>query len=189
MKTSVNNSTNNVLGQIRSASLDQFKIYIKSSEVTARDRSSEELAYVQQLAHILVSGDDIEINFKVHFMLEVAKNYTIEKLGNVTVSDRLCVDFVKEYCNLVAGKAKAILETVGLSMGQSLPFAMQGYNELFYQRDPNDCGHDAWTLHGPKGSVYCSVGIRILNTDIEALLSKVIYQDQFGADSGSVELF
>jgi len=174
---------------LKVASVDQFRIYTNTAEIALRDIAVSELPFYQQLAHILVSGEDLELNFKTHFMLDDVKGYTTAKLKTDVVSNDQLTDFIKEYCNLVAGKAKLFLEEQQLVVGQSLPYAIQGFNEMFYPKTIGYSKDDAWDLGGPLGNIRCSCTIRLFKNPAITALKGVQYTCQFGQETGDIELF
>lgn len=190
METSeIHSALQHVIDTLKVASLDQFRIYTNTAEIALQDITISELPFYQQLAHILVSGEDLELNFKTHFMLDDVKSYTSAKLKSSAVNNNQLTDFIKEYCNLVAGKAKLFLEEQHLVVGQSLPYAIQGFNEMFYPKTNGYSKDDAWELNGALGSIRCSCTIRLFKTPAAAVLKGVQYTNRFGQESGEVELF
>ncbi len=190
METSdIHSALQHTIDTLKGASVDQFRIYTNTSEIALRDIPISDLPFYQLLAHILVSGEDLEVNFKTHFMLDDVKGYTNAKLKSDAVSNNQLTDFIKEYCNLVAGKAKLFLEEQNLVVGQSLPYAIQGFNEMFYPKTSGYSKDDAWELVGPLGSIRCSCTIKLFKTPAINALKNVKYVEQFGKDSGDIELF
>ena len=178
-----------LMGEIKRACQDQFKIYAGTAEVVSIRSEISDLPYYQQLAHILVSGDGIEVNFKTHFMMEDARKYAALKLKQDVVPDYLVIDYIKEFCNLVAGKVRTSLEDSGLMLGQSLPFAIQGFNEMFYPRNGGNSIVEAWTISASCGQLMCSALVRILNNDVLPFVEKTAYVEQYGKESGTIEIF
>jgi hypothetical protein len=185
----IHSALQHTIDTLKIASADQFRIYTNNSEIAFKEIEIAELPFYQQLAHILVSGEDLELNFKTHFMLDDVKGYTTAKLKSDIVSTNQITDFIKEYCNLVAGKAKLFLEEQRLVVGQSLPYAIQGFNEMFYPKTNGYSKDNAWELTGPLGSIRCSCTIRLFKTPAVTALKNVQYTNQFGRESGEVELF
>ena len=180
-------SSDVVFAQIRLAAQDQFKIYTGDESCSIADLSSKDLPFTQHLVHILVSGEEAEFHFKVHFMMDTVEAYTKQKLGLSEVAEQQCIDYVKEFANVVAGKIKGMLETLEFAVGQSLPVAMLGYNELFYDRY-KDHHMDCWQLGGPLGPISCSLSYKAFAADTTKRLEKISYsRDDDGA--GEIELF
>jgi hypothetical protein len=178
-----------LLMQVREASLDQFMIFAKRSGTELEPIETKRLPFVQHMTHILISGAELEVNFKTHFMLLDAIRLTKGKLAASEASTQQAIDFMKEYCNRIAGKTKAMLEATGLTMGQSLPFAIQGYNEIFYARDASWTSHAAWRLKDPQGEFCCSVAVILRTDDVLEPLKRVAYERENPDQIGAVELF
>lgn len=190
METSdIYSALQHTIDTLKCASVDQFRIYTNTPAIDLRNIQIPDLPFYQLLAHILVSGEDLEVNFKTHFMLDDVKGYTSAKLKSEAVNNNQLTDFIKEYCNLVAGKAKLFLEEQHLVVGQSLPYAIQGFNEMFYPKTTGYSKDDAWELNGPLGSIRCSCTITLFKTPAATVLKNVRYIERFGKDSGEIELF
>ena len=85
------------------------------------------------MAIILVSGESLHLTLKTHFATsEVARimpaSPDLVNVGRLTMMAR---DFVKEFCNLVAGSIKLALHNQGIATGISLPLVTRGFDELF----------------------------------------------------------
>ncbi len=175
--------------QIQNASQDQLKIYARAPEVTFQAEDFTDLPYAQQMSHILVTGKELEVNFKCHFMLNNARALAMLKIGASEISDSQAVDFVKEYCNIVAGKIKSMCESQHFDLGQSLPFVMQGYNEMFYPADSGRIVRRAWRLSAANTTLTCSVKIDIRDDSVFGKLGSVQYKPESGNDDLNLELF
>ena len=89
METSdIHSALQHTIDTLKSASVDQFRIYTNTSEIALRDIPISDLPFYQLLAHILVSGEDLEVNFKTHFMLEDVKG-SIKKLKQLSILERI----------------------------------------------------------------------------------------------------
>lgn len=185
----IKSSMQHMMDCVKDASLDQFQIFTKVQDAEMGETSIENLAYSQQMTHILITATDIEVNFKTHFMLKDAGQFVASKLGADPKTERQCVDFMKEYCNVVAGKVKAMLEKADVMAGQSLPFAIQGYNEMFYPKASEDKLHGAWKISCKLGEIVCSTTIEIRSEDILPNINNVKYAEGSGSESGDIELF
>jgi hypothetical protein len=176
-------------GAVRDASLDQLRLFAKCAAVRLEEVTVESLPFTQHLAHIMVVGPEIEISFKTHFMGGDALRFTKQKLGTAHATLPQGIDFMKEFCNLVAGKTKQLLEGHGFVMGQSLPFAIQGYNEIFYPRADDGTHHAAWRLTDAGGTVCCSVSAHVRKAECLTRLAGIEYRSEDQAAVGEVELF
>jgi len=95
------------------------------------------------------------------------------------ISDRRAVDYMKEYCNLVAGKIVTLFEDLQIDLGISLPQQARGFYEVFadYQEKdrPTVSFSDFWTLQAGDHTIACSAVMEILDhKQLESLLNYVI---------------
>jgi CheY-specific phosphatase CheX len=176
------------LEQIQAASANELMVYARvgSAEVQLADRT--QLPFVQHMTHILVSGAEIEVTFKTHFMNEAADWLLSQKVGKGMSLDH-AIDFMKEYSNIIAGKTKTMLEAAGFEVSQSLPFAVRGYNEIFYGSGDKKIVHHTWMIKAGDAALHCSVSI--VSRDVGALekLRQTSYQPKDSGDVGEAELF
>lgn len=176
------------LNQVRAASIDQLRIYAKAPKVTLETSDRDTLPFVQHMTHILVTGADLEITFKTHFMEDGAAELLATKLGSRPKPGQE-IDFMKEFSNIVAGKTKTMLERGGFVVAQSLPFSIRGYNEIFYEADRQSDQVEAWRLKAESAEIHCSVSIAIRTSDAHGRLSGVKYVPETEDALGEVELF
>lgn len=176
------------LSQVRHASLDQIRVYAKSPGVQINESNREALPFVQHMTHILVSGADLEVTFKTHFMEAAAAKLLMSKLGSVSSTDQV-VDFMKEFSNIVAGKTKTMLEAADFVVAQSLPFSIRGYNEIFYVEGGEGETFIAWGLAVDGIEIHCSAAVTLRSEATRAKLVDVKYKPEVAAQLGEVELF
>ena len=122
------------------------------------------------MAFILISGDSVRITFKVHFNLATAKNLAFRVFGGESAEDipvRQAFDYVKEYCNLVAGNVVSLFENVGVDLGISLPLCTRGFYEVFSDYAENDYPvvtySRFWRLQANENVIFCSARFELLN--------------------------
>ena len=148
----------------------------------------ENLAFNQYLSLILLHHPAMQARYTVHFMLNDAINLAAIRSNTAPtqVTKERAVDYFKEYCNVLAGNVTRDLGTSGVRFVHSLPFAIQGYNDIFFPLNEQDTFCDAFYLT----SDICRVGISldITVTDLDGLaplkgidMSKLITKP-FGGD-------
>lgn len=173
---------------VRLASADQLAGFARLDHVRVEPIEGSALPFLQQMTHVLVTGDEIVLNFKTHFMFDDVAQMALRKVGAVLTKPQT-IDFMKEFCNIAAGKAKTLLEATGMTLGQSLPFSIQGYNEIFYPETVRGGGTAAWRLVAPDGSITCSATVKASSAAVIESLARVTYSGATDPVSGEVELF
>ena len=174
--------------QIQHASLDQLRIYSKTPDIVATPADYALLPFFQHMAQILVSGADIDVVIKTHFMTLAAESLLMRKTGSI-LSNSHTIDFMKEFSNLLAGKTKAMLEESGFVVAQSLPFAIRGYNEIFYKVRLENSNQRVWSLKWNGSDIQCSVNITLKTHRDFTPLGTIQYNVQNQDDVGEVEIF
>ena len=154
-------------------------------EITTCER--ENLAFNQYLALILMHHSSLQARFTVHFMIKDAIALAAAKLGvpvsEVSVANG--VDYFKEFCNIVAGGVANDLTAADFPLVHSLPFAIQGYNDIFFPLSEQFAFCDAFYLSSSVAKVGISLDIAV--TDLSGLesvseldINQVLSQSQTG---------
>lgn len=168
---------------VRFASISRLKAHsgceeILTIEMPENFRPGKVLA--NNMVFILASGDAVRVTFKAHYNRDTARAMALRIFGGVSlqaISDRRAADYMKEYCNLVAGKVVTLFEDLRIELGISLPQQARGFYEVFadYQEKdkPTVSFSDFWTLRTGEFTISCSAVIEIL--DIKQLESLVDY--------------
>jgi CheY-specific phosphatase CheX len=114
-------------------------------------------------ALILISGTAVRVTFRVYFSTETAKKLAsgAYKMSESLVNSDQAYDFMKEYCNLCAGRVKLLLLTNNLQVGISLPLVTRGFDQVFEEESKETfCTEDRWRLVISTGmAVMCSARI------------------------------
>ncbi len=146
----------------------------------------------QWLSLIFVAAQAIKISFKVEYDFREMKYFAHQALAVTAeqVDTRMAHDFVKEYCNLCAGRIKKALEVHGDPSFMSLPLVTRGQDGVFFERAGTArFFEDFWTfqLSNREAKLDCSVLIEVF--DPKAMQKILI--PAFGGDEelGEVEFF
>lgn len=137
------------------------------------------------LAFILISGDLIRVTFKTHFNTDAAKRIAFRGDGGTivsNVSEREVFDFVKEYCNLVAGNVVALFEGVNIDMGIGLPLCTRGFYEVFTDYEnlasSSIIHSDFWRMRVNDSEFVCSALFEIIDDrPLECLINYEIVDE------------
>jgi len=160
-------------GLIRHAADTRLRKLVDSPEIEVCELEADFIPgriLANNLAFILISGDLIRIAFKTHFNTDAAKRIAFRVPdGTVAsnISEREVFDFVKEYCNLVAGNVVALFEGISIDMGIGLPLCTRGFNEVF--TDYEDLASssiihsDFWRMRVNDSEFVCSALFEIID--------------------------
>lgn len=166
---------------VRQSSLSRFKLHTAQDEVFLKEvepgfRPGQVLA--SRMAFILVSGDGLRISFKTHFNPGTARNLAYRMFGEASpaaLSERQAVDYIKEYCNLVAGNIVTVCEGLRIELGISLPMSTRGFYEIFsdygVKPHPAIVFSDFWRLGALADEIHCSALLEITDSDLLAPLA------------------
>ena len=170
---------------VRFASMSRLKVHsdcdeIVTSEMPDNFRAGKVLA--NNMVFILTSGEPVRVTFKAHYNMDTARALASRIFGGVSaqaISDRRAVDYMKEYCNLVAGKIVTLFEDLQIDLGISLPQQARGFYEVFadYQEKdrPTVSFSDFWTLRAGEYTITCSALMEILDRkQLESLVDYAI---------------
>jgi hypothetical protein len=73
-------------------------------------------------------------------------------------------DFVREFCNVVAGYVKAVMANNSVVTGVSLPTLARGFDNFFFKTPTSGrVIEDQWKLTCGSSEIYCSNLIEIFN--------------------------
>lgn len=158
---------------VRHAAISRLKKHadcaeIEVSEIEAGFIPGRILA--NHMAFILISGNSVRVTFKTHFNTGAAKSLGMRVFGSDMaddVSEKQAFDFIKEYCNLVAGYVVTLFEGVGIDMGIGLPLCTRGFYEVFSDYEemvyPSIIYSDFWRMQANGNEVYCSALFEIID--------------------------
>ncbi len=156
-------STSQLTALIRDASLTRMQNLSKRNNISICEISEDPLVFAHWMSFILLSGKDLRILFKAHYMSTAAKFYAGKTYASSKerISKNRALDFFKEYCNLTAGSIKIALAKCQVKVGISLPILARGFDEIFYPR-PADSLMKYWSLVCEGETIFCSAHIAVL---------------------------
>jgi hypothetical protein len=142
------------------------------STVQVHDCERRTLAFNQHLSLMLMNHSAFTARYTLHFMLKDALAIVARKCKAAAddVTKERAVDYVKEFCNMLVGSVVNGLLAQELFAVHSLPFAMQGYNDIFFASHEKDGLFDAYYLASEHGRIGVSLAISVSNAEgLEAL--------------------
>jgi hypothetical protein len=170
-----------LLDIIQQSSLSRLKSLSKRDDVDLLAMDENPLVCAHWMSLILLSGPQLRVTFKTHFMLEAAQTFACKayQMESREVSQLRGKDFFREFCNLTAGHAKLVLAANDVRVGVSLPALARGFDDIFYPRDKLSAVRH-WKLVCNEASVICSVHFDIFGS--VAIRKMNIDQDQAVGD-------
>lgn len=149
---------------IRQKSILGLEAMCKKQGLQIKDISSDDKVLGHWMSVITVSGYKIHITFKVQFSIKTANSFSKHTYKHVkeTVSNSQNKDFMREFCNMVAGYIKNTLINNDLAVGVSLPLLCRGFDNFFFDPPVHvTSGKDCWKLFELDNNIYCSSVIDI----------------------------
>lgn len=139
----------------RLESVTRSKLSLEVGEI----ENPDDFVYAYWMSFILLSGKDLQLTFKAHFFSDEARYLVATGLKKQPeqISQNNIQDFMKEYCNLVAGEVKASLSASGVTIGLSLPLITRGFDEVIFS-DAVDARQfsDWWRVSWDSGALTMS---------------------------------
>ena len=157
---------------LRKASEVRLKQYLDQPEITVETvKEQGTLIFGFWMSLILIFGPEFQITFKVHYNTKSIQKMSRNALPNNSSSD-VVADFVKEYCNLVAGLIKSYFESIHVPSGVSLPLVSRGFDDVFsIHQLMSDSILDIWTLSCQEESITCIASCDIYD---HSVFSKIL---------------
>ena len=150
--------------------------------------TSEDLPFHQFIAMTMLVSREVRLFFRTHTSLEniaglAQKKYRIDK---EKFSESQGVDFIKEFCNIVSGRIVESMKVVDVDLGIGLPFATQGFNQIFFDDAVEGKHISCWRLQVGDYWVSCSLRMEILDKKLQGKIENADLEN-IGPDS--MELF
>jgi len=120
--------------QIQSVVQAQIAQFTQRNDLRLDPTDLAQVARYPWVALILITGADIKVTFKIYFKVRGAQSMIAPmfKLSASQVPTEDAVDFVRESCNLVAGRLKTVWAGLGFKTGISLPVVTRAFDDLFF---------------------------------------------------------
>lgn len=171
---------------VRFAAASRLKVHTDCEEILTGEMPESFVpgkVLANNMVFILTSGEPCRVMFKAHYNLEVARALALRIFGGTSaqaISERRAADYMKEYCNLVAGKIVTLFEDLQINLGTSLPQQARGFYEVFADYDEKDRPTASfshfWTLTAGEHTIACSAMMEILDSkQLEALIDYAIF--------------
>ncbi len=180
-------STELIKNLIRNTSLRGLAAMSQKKDIEIAEVTSPQKIMGHWMALISVSGEQLHLTFKVQFSIAMARGFALQKgqTQSQSISNSHSKDFVREFCNLVAGNIKTQLADNKVNVGISLPILSRGFDDLFFDSgDKTLLSTDRWKLAEEGNIIYCASIVEIIS---EMNLSDKLNEAQ--STSGDIEFF
>ena len=158
---------------LRQSSLLRWEACSQNSSFEIREIEGgykEGKVYANRISLILLAGNNINITIKMHF-----DNSNIKKLSSGLlskkaneVSDTQACDFVKEFCNLMAGHIKKVFEDHDIHVESSLPISTRGLYQVYVEDRSvkyETTFNDGWYVLNDDMTFVCSVVVELIDSN------------------------
>ncbi|MBG07198.1 MAG: hypothetical protein CME68_00430 [Halobacteriovoraceae bacterium] len=184
--------------EIRNVSLRRIKNHACEDSIVleeANELEGDKSAVGQWLSLIFVASSAVKMSFKAYYYTTDANYFTSKALGLDSVdgvSKDQVDDFIKEFCNLVAGAIKESFELVGTKSLISLPLVTRGQDYVFFEVKETESNPevltDIWDLTLNDHTITCRIVFEIWDKEAMNKIDLLA----FGAedeDDGDIDFF
>ena len=149
---------------VRKTSLARIESICQRKEFSIDEKAQFRKVKDHWMAQALISGPQLRVIFCVYFNAQNLKKWSVKvferKWEEITLPE--IHDLSKEYCNLVAGHLKTVLDQNKIKVGVSLPFLSRGFDRVFSASENNAAVlNDIWKISADGMQISCSTHIEI----------------------------
>jgi hypothetical protein len=165
---------------IRSDSLKRIGQHTGLMGFSATEIVAESTVYAHWTSLVLVGCASLRLLFKAHFnSVDLARE----------LDDMEPFDLMREYCNLMGGVIKPLIEGSGIPVGVSLPLITRGFDEVFVGPSVEVLTvGDRWVLERGDLKIWCCMRLEILDEKILTGLAS-LGSNPNGLTTNEVEFF
>lgn len=170
----------------KEASISTLKDYTHIESLHETVLSSDSIILGHWMPVIIISSAVMQITFKTHLMTTDGNTFSASsfKKSPDDMSSQQILDFFKEYCNMVGGKIKWLLEFNQIASGISLPILLRGFDEVFFSHQETPyLFSDKWKITSDTASLICSILIELQD---KALWKQLKLNYEVSSDQGEV---
>ena len=177
-----------ILDRVQSVSASILESQSLLSPVQTLPLAAQDLPFHQFIAMTMLVSREVRIFFRTHTSMEnivglARKKYRID---SDSFGEQQGVDFIKEFCNVVSGRVVESMKIVGVDLGIGLPFATQGFNQIFFDDAVDASAISCWRLQVEDYWVSCSLRLEILDKNLLGKIEEANFQVE---ELDSMELF
>lgn len=143
--------------------------------------------YARRMAMILVASGVLKMTLKVQYNIP-----DVIKISETLDADtpKEIDSLMKEYCNLVGGTVKRILEDTELIVGLSIPVAYRGFDEIFSpEEEQGEFLRSKWGLSCDRSTVYFSLTLQSADKKMAETICDAFKAAKMDSEKNHLELF
>ncbi len=142
---------------IRNKSLNSLSAITKNNKTEIEETNSPQAVCSHWMSLITIAGNEIKVTFKTQFTTSTAKHFASLGRENKLISNTNSRDFIREYCNIMAGRLKQTFAKNQITTSISLPILCRGFDDLFFTAsDRSGTPTDRWKLRNNDFVLHCS---------------------------------
>ncbi len=148
----------------RETSLARIESICQRAEFQLLNNAQDRKVQDHWMAQALISGPQLRAIFSVYFGSQNLKKWSVKVFDKKWEEISLLEihDLSKEFCNLVAGHLKTVLDQNHIRVGVSLPFLSRGFDRIFSNAEASTSVHnDSWKIEADGIQISCSTNIEI----------------------------
>ena len=167
----------------------QFKHHMRVEDAEVSVATVASISAMPWTVQILIAGSDLEVMLRLHFSMDSAEKMLANRSADISVTQNLTLDLIRELSNLISGRIKALFESAGILMAQGLPFVLEGLtSESIFPLTEASTPTCIWSLRSKSvGQLICSMTVVIENPSVIPIIANVSLDEL--PDTGEVELF
>jgi len=119
---------------VRASSLHQLRQQAKDESLgLVHETRTDGPVHGHWMSLILMAGQPFRLTYKVFYSSPLSRALPARRLESRPddISDSIMADFMREFCNLMAGGVKRTLAQMQIPVGLSLPLVTRGFDEVF----------------------------------------------------------
>ncbi|MCX6125233.1 MAG: hypothetical protein NTV34_10890 [Proteobacteria bacterium] len=167
----------------------QFKHHMRVEDAEVDIATVASISALPWTVQILIAGSDLEVMLRMHFSMDSAEKMLANRTGDLSATQNLALDLIRELSNLISGRIKALFESAGILMAQGLPFVLEGLTSAsIFPLTEISAPTCIWSLTSKSvGQLVCSMTVVIENPSVTSIIANVSLEEL--PDTGEVELF
>jgi hypothetical protein len=155
------------LEKIKNMTLDRITKESNTDRFELFDLDEKNLSNPVKLhyfSYIMMHSDAVFIEINVYYTTFELKNFILRifNIQEKDLKDELIHDWTKEFCNLIAGGIKSLLQKSEAKIGISIPVRLRSFDKLW----ENKKNEDFWGIKWSDGQIYVSTYVEITTDSI-----------------------
>lgn len=153
-----------ILEKLKTSSLLVLSNEVDDPNIGFSEAEFSDLPFHEGMTLTVLHSDDYQILLKLHFNNLSVLGFFEKHFKKSTITNRIeVIDYMKEMCNIVAGKYKQLVFGFQEEICHCVPVYIAGYTELMFTT-ASESKHYFWNIKNSKNNnIYFSATLDILN--------------------------